>query len=148
MVVALPALVLLVLGCNTSRLYFHEASNGVRYYETKSGEVVRVTPKGAVYKGDLQIGKASLVATYDDADGVVVRDWDMKSYEVVPPSGYCISFFDPEVRPVSCWMEVLEVPLATVTAPAAAVGKFLVPGGPPAAVTEQRVQPERKQTSQ
>ena len=138
MVVILPAFALLALGCNTSRLYFHEDSNGVRYYETKSGEVLRVTTKGAVYKGARQIGKASLVATYNDTDGIVVRDWDMKSYEVVSPSGYCTSLFDTEVRPVSCWTEALEVPLATVVAPAAAASKFLVPDNPSVAGTEQR----------
>ena len=147
LVVGLPALASLVLGCNTSRLYFHEDPDGARYYETKSGEVLRVTPKGAVYKGALQIGKTGLVATYNDTDGVVVRDWDLKSYDVVPPSGYCTSFFDTEVRPMSCWTEVLEVPLATVVAPAAAVGKFLVPSSPSMAGTEQRDQPEREQTS-
>jgi hypothetical protein len=128
--ILLTALAALLLGCETSRLYFHEDKEGVRYYETKTGEVLRVTPKGAVYRGGQQVGKATLLGTYNESAGVVVRDWDLKAYEVVPPSGYCTSMFDEEIRPISCWTELMEVPMAAVTTPGLWVYRLLAPPEP------------------
>jgi hypothetical protein len=146
--VLVPALAALLLGCETSHLYFHQDKDGARYYETKTGEVLRVTTKGAVYRGTQRIGKAALLGTYNETAGVVVRDWDLKTYEVVPPSGYCTSMFEEEIRPVSCWTEVMEVPMAAVTTPALWVYRLFVPGGQAESGETRPEQPERDQMAQ
>jgi hypothetical protein len=128
--ILLSVLAALLPGCETSRLYFHQDKDGTRFYETKKGEVLRVTPTGVVYRGAEKVGKATLLGTYNVSAGVVVRDWDLKAYEVVPPSGYCTSMFDEEVRPVSCWTELMEIPMAAVAAPALGVYRLVGPAEP------------------
>lgn len=118
--VAAAVIVLLsFFGCDSFRMYFHEASDGSRYYETKNGEVLRVTPEGSVYKGGERIGKASMGAVY--TEGTLVRDWNLTPFEVVPPSGHCASLFEEDLQPVPCWTQLYEVPFMVVAAPVAAV---------------------------
>ena len=102
----------LLSGCESYRMYFHETSDGTRYYETKAGEVIRVTPRGLVYKGEERLGKTSVLSTY--ADGFVVPDWDLKQYDVVPPSGHCTTLFRDEPAPAPCWTQIYEMPIMLV----------------------------------
>jgi hypothetical protein len=133
MLATATVLTCLVSGCESYRMYFHENSDGTRYYETKTGEVLRVTPAGVVYKGEQRLGKTSVLSTY--ADGFVVPDWDLRSYDVVPPSGHCSSMFQEEPQPVPCWTQIYEFPIMIVASPLAAVynlmsgGMLTVPEG-------------------
>ncbi len=143
-----PAVVIVLLaalswGCDTSRNYFFEDRDGHRYYETKSGKILHVSPAGTVYQGPTKVGRAVLLPSY--TGDVVVRDWDMKAYEVVPPSEHCSSQTGDEVKPAPCWQELFEFLTVVAVAPAAAVARVL-PESAPSAVqqppTEASAAPE------
>ena len=105
-------LILLFLG-GCSRLYFHESRAGDRYYQTASGEILRVSRSGYVAKNSAQLGVAKKAE--DESD------WDLKEFQVVSPSGHCLSTLYDDVRPTPCYALLWEVPLVILASPLAAI---------------------------
>jgi len=101
---------LLSLGC--SRQYFHESQSGDRYYQTASGDILRVNRNGYVLKGTESIGTVQ-----KGAGG----DWDLHGYQVVQPSGHCLSVLNDEVSPTPCYALVWEYPLVILASPFRAI---------------------------
>jgi len=101
------ALVLMVgMGC--ARQYFHESQAGDRYYQTASGDILRVNRNGYVLKGTESIG------TVQKREG---GDWDLRGYQVVSPSGHCLSALSDDVSPTPCYALIWEYPLVILASP-------------------------------
>jgi hypothetical protein len=114
---ALIGLILLVAmsfaGC--THRYFHEGPAGDRYYQTAKGEVLRVSRSGYVWRGQEQLGVAQ--------KGQGESDWNLNDYDVVPPSGHCISALSDDIQPAPCWALIWQVPLQILASPFAAMKK-------------------------
>jgi len=101
---------LLNLGC--TRQYFHENQAGDRYYQTASGDILRVNRNGYVLKGTESIG------TVPKGEK---GDWDLRGYQVVPPSGHCLSLLNDDVSPTPCYALIWEYPLIILASPFRAI---------------------------
>lgn len=108
---AVIVLVVLVLGTlsGCSRQYFHEGPGGDRYYQTAQGEVIRVSRGGSVWKDQEQLGLVQ--------KGPGEADWNLSGYNVVPPSGHCISALSDEIQPAPCWALLWQVPFQILSSP-------------------------------
>ena len=100
-------------------LYFHESKEGSRYYALAKERTIRLpdtedtkaVPYGFVWvtpDGTLRSSQGALVSSLTkDESG----QWDLSSYSVEKPIGYCIPLWSPHVtRPESCWNRLWEVP--------------------------------------
>jgi len=100
-------LVISLSGC--THRYFHEGPAGDRYYQTASGEIIRVGRSGFVWKDSEHLG----VVRKDPGES----DWNLHGYDVVEPSGHCISALSEEIQPTPCWALLWQVPLQFLAAP-------------------------------
>jgi len=110
---SLSAFLILLLLSGCTRQYFHESEVGDRYYQTASGDVLKVSRSGYVLKSSDQIGRATKAS-----DG---SDWDLRDFQVVAPSGHCLSVLKDEVTPTPCYALLWEVPLVILASPIAAI---------------------------
>src|SRR5262245_28622990 len=100
-------------------LYYHESQDGSRYYALtvdrtiqlpSSNEAVKVpygfvwvTSDGTLYSSQGELGSS----LGKDEDG----QWDLHSYPIEQPTGYCIPLWSPHITlPESCWNRVWEIP--------------------------------------
>lgn len=143
-------LLILSSGCATSdssRDYFHEDAAG-RYYETKTGRILRVEPNGTVYditcpidwraRGDdskLLLPRPIVGQLPPCPKGWLVQlgqvrkldgEWDMSGYNVASESGSCSAILFPQRGRVSCWNRAWEIPVIILT-----FGLVLLFGGMP-----------------
>jgi hypothetical protein len=107
--VGLSTLILLLLGTGCTRKYFHESEAGDRYYQTTSGDIIRVSRSGYVLKRNELIGIAKTAEPRSD--------WDLSEYQVVSPSGHCLSMLSEDINPTPCYALFWEVPLNILAAP-------------------------------
>ena len=110
--VSLSVCLVAVLNLGCTRQYFHESQAGDRYYQTASGEILRVNRNGYVLKGAESIG------TVQKGEG---GDWDLHGYQVVSPSGHCLSLLNDDVSPTPCYALVWEYPLVILASPFRAI---------------------------
>ena len=93
-------------GCGGSLpLYYHERPDGTRYYQTVTGQLVRVDKDGRVLEAPVMYRgyKKQLQKRGDD--------WVLSAYDVVEPPGHCMAILSR--RPESCLNRIWE-PLALV----------------------------------
>jgi hypothetical protein len=109
------AILIVVLGILTgcSRQYFHEGPGGDRYYQTAKGDILRVSRTGYVWKESEKLGVAQKNETQ--------KDWDLTAYNVVPPSGHCVSPIGDGIEPAPCWALIWQLPLQIFASPVTAV---------------------------
>jgi hypothetical protein len=99
--------ILFLTGC--TRKYFHESEAGDRYYQTAAGDIIRVSRSGFVFKGNELIGVAKTTEPRSD--------WDLSEFQVVPPSGHCLSTLSEDISPTPCYALLWEVPLNFLASP-------------------------------
>ena len=95
----------LMTGCAGPPLYYHERSDGTRYYQTITEQLVRVDKNGWVVEAPVMYGgyRKQLQKKGDD--------WDLSAYDVVEPPGHCMQLLNR--KPESCLNRIWE-PLAMV----------------------------------
>lgn len=138
------AFLTLLTGCSTDlppRAYFYE-DQGARYYETKSGKILRIELDGTVL--DVTCAEPELARGLPREDVVRVLcptgkvtnlgkakkvggDWDLRAYDIEPESGTCTPLFAPlsdswtSEKRHSCANRFWEVPAAVIVYPTIAV---------------------------
>ncbi len=101
---------LFVAGCTMGTLYYHERSDGARYYQTRSGQLVVVNKDGLVTQAPSLTARAYVTRLPKKGD-----DWDVSAYDVVAPSGQCVEPLS--MRPESCVNRIWEAPVLVLMAP-------------------------------
>src|SRR5437870_11646971 len=79
------ASVFFLAGCASGPLYYHERSDGTRYYQTKTGQLVAVDKNGGVLEAPVMYG-----AGYRKRLQNKGADWDVSGYDIFQPRGYCM----------------------------------------------------------
>ena len=82
-------------GCASGSLYYHERSDGTRYYQTRTGQLVAVDKSGLVVEAPVMYG-AGYVRHLQKKGA----DWDLTGYDIVEPPGWCMELLSR--RPESC----------------------------------------------
>src|SRR3989441_11177636 len=90
-------------GCASGPLYYHERSDGTRYYQTRTGQLVAVDKNGVVLEAPVMYG-----AGYRKRLQKKDTDWDVTGYDIVQPPGRCMellsrragSRLEPKVGPL------------------------------------------------
>ena len=113
-------------GCGGSLpLYYHERSNGTRYYQTVTEQLVLVDKDGWVVKAPAMYGgyRKQLKKQGDD--------WDLSVYDVVPPPGHCVELLSR--RAESCLNRIWEPVALVLMAPILNLPGVPLLGDPPPA---------------
>src|SRR2546422_9249810 len=76
--------VFLLPGSASGSLYYHERSDGTRYYQTRTGQLVAVAKNGEVLEAPVMYGAGYKKQLQKKGD-----DWDVTGYDIVEPPGYC-----------------------------------------------------------
>lgn len=97
-------------GCVSGPAYYHESSDGTRYYMTRTGALVVVDRTGSVIETPPMYG-----ADYPKTVRKKGADWDLSAYDIGEPPGYCMGVLSP--LPESCWNRVWEAPALILMAP-------------------------------
>jgi len=103
-----------VAGCAGGPLYYHENTDGTRFYVTRTGAQVVVDKDGRVVETPVmyeEVGPKPLLKKG--------ADWDLSAFDVAEPPGYCTEIMSR--RPESCLNWIWE-PIALVLM---APGRFL-----------------------
>lgn len=108
--VSLMLSILSLTGCTIGTLYYHERSDGARYYQTRAGQLVVVAKDGWVLQTPGLKGRASITYVQKKGD-----DWDLSAYDVVEPSGRCRELLS--MRPESCLNRIWEAPALVLMSP-------------------------------
>ncbi len=96
----------LLAGCAAGPpLYYHERPDGTRYYQTITGQLVRVDKDGWVTEAPV------MYRGYRKQLQKKGYDWDLSAYGVVEPPGHCMELLSR--RPESCWNRIW-APLALI----------------------------------
>ena len=98
--------VFLLTGCASGSLYYHERSDGTRYYQTRTGQLVAVAKNGEVLEAPVMYGAGYKKQLQKKGD-----DWDLTGYDIVEPPGYCQELLSR--RAESCLNRIWE-PVALV----------------------------------
>lgn len=131
----LAGITLSLSGCGSGplRAYYYQDDQQYRYYETKSGEVLLVSPDGKVGKAIVQAPEPKVgFPPFTLLDVGVVKwnsdtaDWNMEGNEIAPETGKCrvnallwIPWFnrnytdrpyDPFFKRRSCWHLMWAIP--------------------------------------
>jgi hypothetical protein len=93
-------------GCASGPLYYHERSDGTRYYQTRTGQLVAVDKNGVVLEAPVMYG-----AGYQKRLQKKGTDWDVTGYDIVKPPGHCMELLSR--RAESCLNRIWE-PLALI----------------------------------
>ena len=93
--------------CATGQHYYDQDRDGTRYYETKNGEKIHVTPDGIVYGACGQ--KLGVVKKG-------AKDWELSAYGVQPTDSRCINLFARDDT-VSCWAYAYQIPAFIIAIP-------------------------------
>lgn len=97
-------------GCAMGTLYYHERSDGARYYQTRAGQLVVVNKDGLVTQAPGLKSRAYISHVQKKGD-----DWDLSAYDVVEPSGRCLELLS--MRPESCFNRIWEAPAMVLMTP-------------------------------
>ena len=95
----------LMTGCAGPPLYYHERSDGTRYYQTVTEHVVVVDKDGWVIETPAMYGGYRKQLQKKGAD------WDLSGYDIVEPPGHCTQLLNRKAE--SCLNRIWE-PLALV----------------------------------
>ena len=93
-------------GCASGSLYYHERSDGTRYYQTRTDQLVAVDKNGKVVEAPVMYGGGYIRHLQKKGD-----DWDLTGYDIVEPPGHCMELLSRRVE--SCLNRVWE-PVALV----------------------------------
>src|SRR2546425_10064134 len=87
-------------GCASGPLYYHERSDGTRYYQTRTGQLVAVDKNGVVLEAPVMYG-----AGYRKRLQKKGTDWDVTGYDIVQPPGRCMELLSRRAgsRPNVVW---------------------------------------------
>jgi hypothetical protein len=97
-------------GCTMGTLYYHERSDGARYYQTRAGQLVVVNKDGLVTQAPGLKSRAYISYVQKKGD-----DWDLSAYDVVEPSGRCVALLS--MKPESCFNRIWEAPAMVLMTP-------------------------------
>ncbi len=112
-------MVFFLTGCYGSMpLYYHERSDGTRYYQTVTEQIVVVDKDGWVVEAPVMYGGAYRTKLQKKGD-----DWDLRGYDVVEPPGHCQELL--RRYPESCFNRIWEPVALILMAPV-----LLIPGMP------------------
>jgi hypothetical protein len=70
---------LFLTSCAVGHHYYDEDWNGSRFYETKSGDRIKVMADGTVWRGDKKLGVVEKKGP----------DWDLSAYDIQPAYTRC-----------------------------------------------------------
>jgi hypothetical protein len=101
------ALCFFLASCAFNHHYYDEDWNGSRFYETKSGDRIKVMVDGTVWRGDEKLGVARKKGA----------DWDVSAYDIQPAYNRCYNLIHWD-QTVACEQYLL--------APLAAIGPLVV----------------------
>src|SRR2546429_4539542 len=95
-------------GCASGPLYYHERSDGTRYYQTRTGQLVAVDKNGVVLEAPVMYG-----AGYRKRLQKKGTDWDVTGYDIVQPPGRCTAMLSrrPGASPPSVSRTPSRVPV-------------------------------------
>ncbi|TAL12741.1 MAG: hypothetical protein EPO02_00495 [Nitrospirae bacterium] len=113
-----------IAGCSAGPpLYYHERSDGTRYYQTVTEQLVRVDKDGWVVEAPVMYGgyRKQLQKKGDD--------WDLSGYDIVAPPGHCVELLSR--RPESCLNRVWEPVALVLMAPILSLPGMPLLGDPP-----------------
>jgi hypothetical protein len=102
----ITASVFFLTGCASGPLYYNELSNGTRYYQTRTGQLVAVDKNGLVVEAPVMYGAGHRKQLPKKGD-----DWDLSGYDIVEPPGSCMELLSR--RAESCLNRIWE-PLALI----------------------------------
>lgn len=97
-------------GCGGPPLYYHERSDGARYYQTVTEQLVVVDRDGWVVEAPARYGGTR--RQLEKRGG----DWDLAAYDIVEPPGHCLELLSR--RPESCLNRIWEPVALILMAPA------------------------------
>jgi hypothetical protein len=97
-------------GCASGSLYYHERSDGTRYYQTRTGQLVAVDKDGLVLEAPVMYGAGYKKRLQKKGD-----DWDLTGYDIVEPPGSCQELLSR--RAESCLNRVWEGPSLILMTP-------------------------------
>jgi hypothetical protein len=100
------ASVFFLTGCASGALYYNELSDGTRYYQTRTGQLVAVDKDGLMLEAPAMYGAGHRKQLQKKGD-----DWDLSGYDIVEPPGSCMELLSR--RPESCLNRIWE-PLALI----------------------------------
>lgn len=96
-------------GCASwGSLYYHERSDGTRYYVTRTGALVAVNKEGRVVEAPVMYESRKQLQKKGD-------DWDVSALDVGVPPGSCTELLSR--RPESCLNRIWEAPALVLMAP-------------------------------
>ena len=102
--------VLFLAGCAAGPpLYYHERSDGTRYYVTRTGALVAVAKDGRVVEAPVM---------YEGMYRTLQRkgdDWDLSAFDIGVPPGHCQELLSR--RPESCLNRIWEAPALVLMTP-------------------------------
>lgn len=104
------ASVFFVAGCAFGPLYYHERSDGTRYYVTRTGALVAVNKEGRVVEAPAMYEEAHRKPLLKKGD-----DWDLSAFDIGEPPGHCMELLSR--RPESCLHRIWEAPALVLMAP-------------------------------
>jgi hypothetical protein len=102
--------VFFLAGCASGPLYYHERSDGTRYYQARTGQLVAVDKNGLVLEAPIMYGGGHRKQLQKKGD-----DWDLSGYDIVEPPGCCMELLSR--RPESCLNRIWEGPALILMTP-------------------------------
>src|SRR2546428_2666159 len=112
-------------GCASGPLYYHERSDGTRYCQTRTGQLVAVDKNGVVLEAPVMYG-----AGYRKRLQKKGTDWDVTGYDIVQPPGRCMELLSR--RAEFCLNSVWGPPALSLMTPLSILSSLPRPcGGPP-----------------
>lgn len=102
--------VLFIAGCASGPLYYHERSDGIRYYVTRTGSLVAVDKDGWVVEAPVMYAGVFSKPLEKKGD-----DWDLSAIDIGVPPGHCMELLSR--RPESCLNRIWEAPALVLMSP-------------------------------
>ena len=97
-------------GCASGSLYYHERSDGTRYYATRTGALVAVAKDGRVVESPVMYEAVHTKPLQKKG-----ADWDVSGLDIGVPPGSCMEILSR--RPESCLHRIWEAPALVLMAP-------------------------------
>jgi hypothetical protein len=105
------ASVLFIAGCASwGSLYYHERSDGTRYYVTRTGALIAIDKDGRVIEAPVMYEGVLTKPLQKKGD-----DWDLSAVDIGVPPGHCMELLSR--RPESCLNRIWEGPALVLMSP-------------------------------
>ena len=101
---------LFIAGCASGPLYYHERSDGARYYVTRTGARIAVNKDGRVIEAPVMYEGMFTKPLPKKGD-----DWDLSAADIGVPPGHCMELLSRQ--PESCWNRIWEAPALVLMTP-------------------------------